>query len=132
AVLPDLVVEVLSRATGLSQTFDLNEFSSAFTTPGATPTVPRQLQQVNSGAAAAVGLIAVALSLVQIGALTEAIGQRYLGRAITVGEAYLRGLRAVPRLIVAAIVVFFLFVFVFIVFAIALAVLAALNLAAIA
>jgi MFS family permease len=122
AVLPDLVIEVLQRATGLSQTFDINDFSAAFTTPGAANTVPRQFQQAPSGAAIAVVIVAAFVSLIQIGALMEATGRRYLGRSVTVREAYTAGLRAIPALIVLGVVVVFTFIIVFVVFAIVLAV----------
>ena len=124
AVLPDLIVEVLQRASGLSQTFDLNDFSSAFSTSaGRSATLPRQFQQVNSGLALAVIVVALVFSVIQAGAMIEAIGQRYLGRAITVREAYARGLRAVPRLVLCGIVVGVAFLAVFLVIAVALAVL---------
>lgn len=123
AVLPDLIVEVLQRASGLSQTFDLNDLATAFSSSGASPAFQRQLQPVNPGAALAVGIGAIVFSVIQAGAMIEAIGQRYLGHAITVREAYARGLRVVPRLIVCGIVVVVLFVAVFLVAAVAIAVL---------
>jgi MFS family permease len=122
AVLPDLVIEVLQRATGLSQTFDINDFSAAFTTSGATNTIPRQFQQAPSGAAIAVAIVAAFVSVIQIGALMEATGRRYLGRSVTVREAYTAGLRAVPALIVLGVVVVFALIIVFVAFAIVLAV----------
>lgn len=122
ALLPSLVVELLQRVAGVSQTFDLNDFSAAFTTPGANP-IPRTFRQVDPVLATVVGLIAAAVSLIQIGALVEAIGQRYLGRPITVREAYVRGLRAVPRLILAGIVAVFGLAVVFLLIAAALALL---------
>lgn len=109
AVLPSLIIEVLQRASGLSQTFDLNEVTTALTTPGAANPFPRQLQQVDPVVAAVVGVVTVAISLIQAAALIEAIGQRYLGRGITVREALERGLRAVPRLIAVVLVVVVVF-----------------------
>jgi len=106
AVLPTLVSAVLQRAVGLTQTFDLSQFSAALNTaPGATPTFPRQLQPVDPALAAVVAVVSVLLSVVQAAALTYAIGQRYLGRAETIGDAYSKGVRALPRLLVSAIVV---------------------------
>ena len=75
AVLPALISEVLQRAFGLSQTFDLNDLSSAFDTSSGRVVVPRQLQQANAGAALAVGIVAIVISVVQAGALIDAIGQ---------------------------------------------------------
>ena len=132
AVLPDLIVEILQRASGLSQTFDLNDLSTAFSTSAGRATVPRQLQQVDSPAAIAVVLITIVASAIQATALIEAIGQRYLGRTITVREAYSRGLLAIPRLIVCFVIVVAAFVVVFLVVAVALAVLNSSVLTAIA
>jgi hypothetical protein len=105
AVLPGLIIEVLQRASGLSQTFDLNEFTAALATPGAANPFPRQLQQVDPLVASVIGVVTVAISLTEAAALIEAIGQRYLGRAITLREALERGLRAVPRLVLVALIV---------------------------
>jgi MFS family permease len=105
AVLPNLVSEVLQRAVGLSQTLDLNDFSAAFTTSGTRPVFPSQVRTTNVGAAIVVVLVSIVIGLVQTGALIEATGQRYLGRPISVREAYARGLRAVPRLFLSALVV---------------------------
>ena len=132
AVLPDLVVEVLQRVSGLSQTFDLNDLGAAFGTSGGGPVVPRQFQPANSGAAIAVAIIAVAVSIIQAGALIEAIGRRYLGRTVTVREAYTRGLRAVPRLVLCGLVVVAVFAALFLVVAAALAILNSSALTAIA
>jgi MFS family permease len=121
AVLPSLIVEVLQRATGVSQTFDLNDIRGALTAPpGQAPALPRV--RVDPALATAVAIISVAISLIQGAALIEAIGQRYLGRAISAREAFERGLRAVPRLILSAIVIVVAFVLVFVVGAAALAV----------
>src|SRR6266404_3289623 len=79
AALPTLIVEVLQRAFGLSQTFDLNDFTTAFSTPGGTATFPRQFQPANPVAALVVGLVAFILFVAQYGALVYAVGQRYLG-----------------------------------------------------
>lgn len=122
AVLPSLIVEVLQRATGVSQTFDLNDIRGALTAaPGQAPALPRV--RVDPALATAVAIISVAISLIQGAALIEAIGQRYLGRAISAREAFERGLRAVPRLALSAIVIVVAFVLVFVVAAAALAVL---------
>jgi len=115
AVLPDLVVEVLQRVFGLTQTFDLNDLGAAFGTSGSGPLLPRRLQPANSGATVAVAIIAIVVSIIQAGALIEAIGQRYLGRTVTVREAYVRGLRAVPRLALCGLVVIAAFAALFLV-----------------
>jgi len=122
ALIPDLIVEVLQRVAGLNQTFDLNDLGTVIGSPGGSPVLPRQLRPVNAGAAAAVVIVSITISIVQAGALIEAIGQRYLGRPITVGEAYRRGLRAAPRLVLTGIIVFVAFVAVFLAFAVALAI----------
>ena len=105
AVLPALIVAVLERVFGLSQTFDLNDVGAALGTAGGGPVIPRQLQPANPGAAFAVAIIGVAVSIIQAAALIEAIGQRYLGRTVTVREAYTRGLRSVPRLVLTGLLV---------------------------
>ena len=105
AVLPALISEVLQRAFGLSQTFDLNDLSSAFDTSSGRVVVPRQLQQANAGAALAVGIVAIVISVVQAGALIDAIGHRYLGRPVSIRDAYVNALRAAPRLILCGVVV---------------------------
>jgi MFS family permease len=132
ALLPDLVVEILQRVSGLSQTFDLNDLGAAFGTSGGAPVVPRQLQPVNSGAAVAVVIISIVVSIIQAGALIEAVGQRYLGRTVTVREAYERGLRALPRLVLGGLVVVAAFAALFGVLIAALAVLNSSALVAIA
>ena len=108
ALIPDLVLEILQRVSGLSQTLDPNDLRVLFD-PTAAPFSPRQLQPPNTGAVIAVVIVSIAVSLIQAGALIEAIGQRYLGRTITVREAYERGLRAVPRLVLSALVVVVVF-----------------------
>jgi hypothetical protein len=109
AVLPSLLVEVIQRVSGLSQTFGLNDFTAAFSTPGAPTPLDRQFDRVDPAIGTIAGLVSVAISLTQGAALTVAIGQRYLGRPITVREAFERGLRAVPRLLGVAIIVIVLF-----------------------
>ena len=108
AALPSLIVEVLQRAFGLSQTFDLNDFTSALSTPGRTVALPRQLQPVDPVAALVVALVSVVLFLVQYGALVYVVGQRYLGRPASVRDGFVQGLRAAPRLFLSALVVFVL------------------------
>ena len=121
ALIPDLIVEVLQRASGLSQTLDPNDLTRLLG-PGGPAPVSRQLQPSNPGAIIAVVVVSIAVAVVQAGALIEAIGQRYLGRPITVREAYERGLRAAPRLILCGLTVGVAFGAVFLLFAIALAV----------
>ena len=102
AVLPSLIIDVLQRSAGLSQTIDPAEFT-ALLTPGAP--LPRQLQPANPSVLLVVGVVAGFISLIQIGSLTYAIGQRYLGRPVTMREAFAQGLRAVPGLFLAFLVV---------------------------
>lgn len=122
ALIPDLIIEVLQRVAGLNQTFDLNELGTTLSSSGGTSVVPRQLRAVDPVVAATVAIVGIGISIVQAGALIDAIGQRYLGRPITVGEAYRRGLRAAPRLLLSGLAVIAAFVVVFVVFAVALAV----------
>lgn len=122
ALIPDLIVEILQRASGLSQTLDPNDLRVLFD-PRSAPVDPRSFQAPNTGAVIAVVIVSIAISLIQAGALMEAIGQRYLGRTITVREAYERGLRAVPRLVLSALVVGVVFIAVILVIVAAVAVL---------
>lgn len=122
ALIPDLIVEVLQRASGLSQTLDPNDLGRLLGTGAPGPVTSRQLQPANLGPIVAVVVVTIAVAVVQAGALIEAIGQRYLGRPITVREAYERGLRAAPRLALCGLTVGVVFGAVFLVFAVALAV----------
>ena len=122
ALIPDLIVEILQRVAGLNQSFDLNELGTAIGSSGATSVVPRQLRAVDPVIAVTVVIVSIGISIVQAGALIEAIGQRYLGRPITVGEAYRSGLRAAPRLLLSGIAVVAIAVVVFLGFAVALAI----------
>jgi len=122
ALIPDLIVEILQRVAGLNQSFDLNELGTAIGSSGGTSVVPRPLRAVDPIVAGAVVIVSIGISIVQAGALIEAIGQRYLGHPITVGEAYRRGLRAAPRLLLSGVAVVAVAVVVFVAFAVALAV----------
>lgn len=102
AVLPSLIVSVLQRSVGLSQTFDPKDFTDLLT-PGAP--LPRQFQLANASALIVVGVVSGAISLVQIGAISYAVGRRYLGRPVTIREAFEQGLRSTPRLFLAFLVV---------------------------
>jgi len=114
AAIPTLVSAVLQRAVGLTQTFDMSQFTAALnTTPGATPTFPQQLRPVDPGLATVVAVVAVLLAVIQAAALTHAIGQRYLGRPETIGDAYSNGTRALPRLFLSFLLVGVLAIFVF-------------------
>ncbi len=114
AVIPTLIVDVLQRVAGLTQTFDASQFNALLNTaPGATPVIPRQLQPVNAGLASVVVIVSVVLSVTQAAALTYAIGQRYLGRPETIGDAYSKGARALPRLVLSFLLVGVVAAFVF-------------------
>ena len=101
AALPSLIVDVLQRAAGLSQTFDPQEITALFT----TGVLPRALQPANSSLLLVVGIVGTVISVIEGSSLTYAIAQRYLGRPVTVREAFVQGLRAIPRLFVAYLVV---------------------------
>jgi hypothetical protein len=131
-ILPNLITDVLERAVGLSQTFDLNDLNAALSRPSATPVFPSQLHPVDPVAGSVVGIIAFALSLAQAAAITIAIGQRYLNRPETVPDAYRRGVRSLPRLLLSVLAIGVLFVVAVVVVAIALTILASLGLAAVA
>lgn len=120
AIFPTLITEVLQRAVGLSQSFDLNEFTQSLSTPGARPAFP--VRSIDPVLASVIGIVSVVLSATQAAAITHAVGRRYLGRAETVGDAYRNGVRAMPRLILSVVVV--IVVFVVAVTAIALAIVA--------
>ena len=68
AALPTLIVEVLQRAFGLTQTFDLSDFTTALSTPGGTVILPRQLQPANPIAAFVVGSYAISRGIRKLGA----------------------------------------------------------------
>jgi len=107
AVFPALISEVLQRAVGLTQTFDLSQYISTLSTPGARPVFPAPA--VDPILASAIGIVTVLLSVAQVAALTHAVGRRYLARPETIGDAYRNGLRAVPRLILSFLVVIVVF-----------------------
>jgi hypothetical protein len=115
AALPTLIVEVLERAFGLTQTFNLNDFTSALSTSGGAVVLPRQLQPANPIAAFVVGLVAFALFIVQYGALIHVVGQRYLGRPASIRDSFSEGLRAAPRLFISGLVVIGVIAVVFVV-----------------
>ena len=113
AAIPTLVSDVLQRAVGLTQTFDVSQFTAALNTrPGVTPTF-QQLRPVDPGLATVVAVVSVVLAVIQAAALTYAIGQRYLGRPETIGDAYSNGTRALPRLFLSFLLVGVLAIFVF-------------------
>lgn len=113
AAIPTLISDVLQRVVGLTQTFDASQLTAALSNPGATPTFQQQLQPVNGGLAAVVVIVSVVLSVIQAAALTYAIGQRYLGRPETIGDAYSKGARTLPRLFLSFLLVGVLAAFVF-------------------
>jgi hypothetical protein len=132
AALPTLIVEVLERAFGLSQTFDLNDFTSAISTTGGAVALPRQLQPADPIAATVIGLVSFALFVVQYAALVYVVGRRYLGRPASIGDGFREGLRAAPRLFLSGLVVIVVVAVVFIVLFIAVAALNSQAFAAVA
>jgi MFS family permease len=131
AVLPSLVNSVLQRALGLSQAFDVNDFNAIFNSSGQVPVLP-QRHAVDPVALVAVVIVVFVLSFAESAALTVAISQRYLGRPETVPDAYARGVQALPRLLLSAVVIVLLFIGAVIVVSIALAVLTAIGLRVVA
>jgi MFS family permease len=122
ALIPYLIVEIVQRVSGLSQTFDPNDLARLFE-PGATATFPtRRLQTPDPAAIAAAVIVATVVSMILYGALTAAVGERYLGRSITIRQAFERGLRAAVPLFFSLIVALIGFVVLFLVLAVALAV----------
>jgi MFS family permease len=122
ALIPYLIVEIVQRVSGLSQTFDPNDLARLFD-PGATATFPtRRLQTPDPAAIAAAVIVATVVSMILYGALTAAVGERYLGRSITIRQAFERGLRAAVPLFFSLIVALIGFVVLFLVLAVALAV----------
>jgi MFS family permease len=122
AVVPYLIVEIVQRASGLSQTFDPNDLARLLDPAGPGTFPSRQLQPANPAALAAAGIVAVVVSIILYGALTAAVGERYLGRSITIREAYERGLRAAVPLFFALVAAGIGFIVVFLLLAVALAV----------
>lgn len=53
---------------------------------------------------------AVIILSVQTAALVHATSARYLGRDVTIGQAFSAGMRAAPRVILAGLAIFFLFI----------------------
>lgn len=123
AVIPNLIVEVVERASGLSQTFDPSELSALFGSSGGVPVLP--IRHVDPVAASIAGIVAVLVALAQAGALIYAVGRRYLGRPVTVREAYTSGLRAAPRVVLSSLVVAVVGIVLFVAFFLALTGLAA-------
>lgn len=105
AALPQLVIEVMQRASGLSRTVDVNSWLQLFD-PRAVGAAPPRLVTVNGPVGIAVLIASAVLTFAVYGATTVAMADRYLGRAVTIGEAFGRGLRALPATIIAYVVVF--------------------------
>jgi MFS family permease len=132
ALIPYLIVEIVLRVAGLSQTFDPNDLAKLLE-PGATGTLSaRRLQPANPAAIAAAVIVATVVSMILYGALTAAVGERYLGRSITIRQAFERGLRASVPLFFSLVVALIGFVVLFLVLAIALAVFSSSALVALA
>jgi MFS family permease len=121
AVIPYLIVDIVQRASGLSQTLDPSDFSRLLDpTNPAFPT--RQLQPTNGGALFAAGIVTLVVSIILYGAVTAAVGERYLGRAITIRQAFERGLRAAVPLFLSLVVIGALVIVVFVILAAVLAI----------
>jgi MFS family permease len=132
ALIPYLIVEIVLRVAGLSQTFDPNDLAKLLE-PGATGTLSaRRLQPANPAAIAAAVIVATVVSMILYGALTAAVGERYLGRSITIRQAFERGLRASVPLFFSLVVALIGFVVLFLVLAVALAVFSSSALVALA
>jgi hypothetical protein len=130
ALIPYLLVEILQRVAGISETFDSTDLARLLdsTQAGSLPI----RQPTDTGAAFGVGILAIAVVFVLYGALTAATGQRYLGRPITVPEAYRRGLRAALPLFFSVLAIFIVFLAVVIVVVVVLAIFNSSALAAVA
>jgi len=100
AGLPAVVLAILERLVGISRTFDLNDFIPRAGSSGQPLT-----RLVPTGAQTFVYIFATLVAVVQAAALVEAASQRYLGRDLSVSEAYARALRATPRILLAGLVV---------------------------
>jgi len=132
AVIPYLIVEIVLRVAGLSQTFDPNDLAQLLG-PGATGTLPaRRFQPANPAAISAAVIVATVVSMILYGSLTAAVGERYLGRSITIRQAFERGLRASVPLFFSLVVALIGFVVLFLVLAVALAVFSSSALVALA
>lgn len=115
SVIPALIVEIMQRASGLSQTIDANNFSQLFD-PRASAVSQRTFVLPNGPVVLAVGLVAGAVSLIVYSAITAAFAERYLGRTVSIGEAYSRGLRAVPAVLFSVLAFFIALGVVFVAF----------------
>jgi hypothetical protein len=122
AVIPALIVEILQRASGLSQTLAVNDFSSLLDPARAGSFPSRQITPANGAAVVAVAIVSGLMSIVVYGAITAAIAERHLGRAITAREAFERGLRAVPAVLFSVVVCFVVLIIAFVAFFVAVAV----------
>jgi MFS family permease len=132
ALIPYLIVEIVLRVSGLSQTFDPNDLAQLLE-PGATGTLSaRRLQPGNPVAISVAVVVATVVSMILYGSLTAAVGERYLGRSITVRQAFERGLRASVPLFFSLVVALIGFVVLFLVLAVALAVFSSSALVALA
>ncbi len=106
AALPQLVIEVMQRATGLSQTVDINSWTQLFDPRAVTAAPPTRVVTVNGPLGAVVLIATVVVTFAVYNATTVALAERYLGRKVTIGEAFGRGVRALPAVFIAYVIVF--------------------------
>ncbi len=112
-VIPALIIEIMQRASGITQTLDATNFS-ALVDPRTSAAASRAFVPPNGGAVGVVAIVGAFLSFLVYGALTAAVAERYLGRAITVRDSFERGLRAVSALFFSVFLFFIALIVVFI------------------
>ncbi|HKY50986.1 MAG TPA: hypothetical protein VJP45_07000 [Candidatus Limnocylindria bacterium] len=104
-VIGGLVVSFGADLAPLARLIDLASTPESFPSGPLTPTENRAIVTVIGLALAAI-LIAIPLLAVQVGALVDAAGARYLGRETTIGDSFRAGLRRAPRIVVAGLLLF--------------------------
>ncbi len=120
AVIPALIEEIMQRASGITQTLDLNNFSALFDPRTAAAAAPPFVPS-NPGAVIVAVIAGGFLSLLTYGAITAAVAERYLGRPIAVRAAFERGLRAVPAMFVSVLLFILVLSAVFVLFVVVVA-----------
>lgn len=121
SIIPALIIQVMQRASGLSQTIDPNNFSLLLD-PRTAATATRAFTPVDPIAFLLVGVASAFVSMLVYGAVTAAVGERYLGHPIGIAQAFQRGLRAIPAALGAAILCFLVVTVAFVLIFVAVAV----------
>ena len=105
AAIPALIIEIMQRVSGFSQTIDPGDLSRLFD-PRTAAAAPRPFVVPDPGLVVAIGLLSAVVSLIVYGSITAAVAERYLGRPIAIRDAYERGVRAIPAILVSVLLAF--------------------------